>query len=240
MNDTKRYYWLKLKRDFFKRHDVKLIKAQNNGEKYVLFYLTLLAESLDHDGRLRFSDTVPYDEKMLSVITETDIDIVRTAVKMFCELDMMCLLEDGTYYMQKVTEMTGSETSFAEKKRIYRRSKELQIEDKSETKKDIVRQEKEYRVRDRIRNNNKEKFTIPSLEDVSEYCSGRGNRVDPSKFVDHYQSNGWMVGKNKMKDWRAAVRTWERNAFESSPKKVEDLPEAPPEVLARLNGQTHA
>lgn len=56
------------------------------------------------------------------------------------------------------------------------------------------------------------KFTPPSVEEVREYCSERGNNVDPDKFVDFYDSKGWMVGKNKMKDWRAAVRTWERTA----------------------------
>lgn len=53
------------------------------------------------------------------------------------------------------------------------------------------------------------KFTPPTIEDVSEYCTERGNEVDPQKFIDFYESKGWMVGKNKMKDWKAAVRTWE-------------------------------
>ena len=56
------------------------------------------------------------------------------------------------------------------------------------------------------------KFTPPSIEEVRGYCLERGNNVDPEKFLDFYESKGWMVGKNKMKDWRAAVRTWERTA----------------------------
>lgn len=54
------------------------------------------------------------------------------------------------------------------------------------------------------------RFTPPTVEEVSEYCWERGNGVDPQRFVDYYTSNGWMVGKNKMKDWKAAVRTWEQ------------------------------
>lgn len=54
------------------------------------------------------------------------------------------------------------------------------------------------------------RFTPPTVEEVSEYCWDRGNAVDPQRFVDYYTSNGWMVGKNKMKDWKAAVRTWEQ------------------------------
>lgn len=54
------------------------------------------------------------------------------------------------------------------------------------------------------------RFAPPTVDEVREYCLERGNHVDPQRFVDYYTSNGWMVGKNKMKDWKAAVRTWER------------------------------
>lgn len=56
------------------------------------------------------------------------------------------------------------------------------------------------------------KFQKPSLEEVSQYTKQRGGLVDPQAFIDHYESNGWLVGKAKMKDWKAAIRTWERNA----------------------------
>jgi len=49
------------------------------------------------------------------------------------------------------------------------------------------------------------------LEEVAAYCRERKNQVDPQRFVDYYTSNGWRVGRNPMKDWKAAVRTWERN-----------------------------
>ena len=54
------------------------------------------------------------------------------------------------------------------------------------------------------------RFSPPSFDDVKSYCQERGNGVDPQAFVDWYTSNGWKVGKNPMKDWKAAVRTWER------------------------------
>lgn len=54
------------------------------------------------------------------------------------------------------------------------------------------------------------RFTPPSLEEVEDYCRERDNGIDAQHFLDYYESNGWRVGKNPMKDWRAAVRTWER------------------------------
>lgn len=61
------------------------------------------------------------------------------------------------------------------------------------------------------RREQKKKFTPPTLQDVSAYCLSRKNGVNPQKFLDHYQANGWMRGKNKIKDWKACVRTWEGN-----------------------------
>lgn len=54
------------------------------------------------------------------------------------------------------------------------------------------------------------RFKAPTLEEVKAYCTERGNHVDPQRFINYYQANGWKVGKNGMKNWRAAVRTWER------------------------------
>ena len=56
------------------------------------------------------------------------------------------------------------------------------------------------------------RFTPPTLEEVQAYCVERKNDVDAERFIDYYTSNGWMVGKNKIKDWKAAVRTWEKSS----------------------------
>lgn len=85
----------------------------------------------------------------------------------------------------------------------------------SKVKESIVNEKKEYiRKGDKSPNPKKRKnFTPPLIEEIKMYCIERGNKVDPQKWFDHYTSNGWMVGKNKMKDWMAAVRTWENNSF---------------------------
>ena len=85
----KKYYWLRLQKDFFKRHDIRIIEAMPNGKDYILFYLKLLVESVSHEGELRFSETIPYNDEMLATITDTNIDIVRIAMKVFTELKMI-------------------------------------------------------------------------------------------------------------------------------------------------------
>jgi hypothetical protein len=68
------------------------------------------------------------------------------------------------------------------------------------------------------------RFVKPTIEDIFNYCSERENNVDIRRFFDYYESNGWKVGKNPMKDWKASVRTWEKNTTQqqkvSQPKQV--------------------
>ena len=206
----KKYYWLKLKRDFFKRHDIQIIEAMPNGKDYVLFYLKLLCESVDHEGYLRFSENIPYNEDMLATITHTNIDIVRSAVKIFSELELMEVLDDDTLYMREVEKMLGSETAWAEKKRIYRakrlanKDNVLAMSDKSKSIEIEKEKDKELEIESRGK-----RFKPPTLQEVKAYCIERNNDIDPERFIDFYESKGWMVGKNKMKDWKAAVRSWE-------------------------------
>ena len=155
MAENKKYYWLKLKRDFFKRHDIRIIEEMPNGKDYILFYLKLLLESIDHEGSLRFSDTIPYNEQMLSVVTNTNIDIVRSAMKLFIELNMMSVFDDQTIYMTEVDKLIGSETEWARKKRLQRAKEdnvpqlsskcptEIEIEIEKETEEEIEK-EKEF------------------------------------------------------------------------------------------------
>ena len=233
MAEQKKYYWLKLKRDFFKRHDIRIIEEMPNGKDYILFYLKMLLESIDHEGELRFSETIPYNEQMLSVITNTNIDIVKSAMKIFIELNMIEILDDSTIYMAEVLKLTGSETATAGRMRKSRERKkalpkcnnvtnecdnvtkcytEIEKELEKEKELDLDKSDKPTRTR----------FIPPTLEDVQAYCKERNNNVDAERFINYYTSNGWKVGKNKMKDWKSAVRTWEKNNYSTSNNKNND------------------
>lgn len=75
-------------------------------------------------------------------------------------------------------------------------------------------------VKEKPERENRTRFIPPTLEQVTSYCSERKNNVDPQRFIDFYESKGWMVGKNKMKDWQAAVRTWEQRDNEPHKSKA--------------------
>ena len=222
-----KYYWLKLKRDFFKRHDIRIIESMPNGKDYILFYLKLLCESVDHEGNLRFSEQIPYNEDMLATITNTNVDVVRSAIKVFTELQMMEILDDGTVYMTEVQKMIGShaDNDNANRQRRFReRKKELALQEcyasvtkNNESKSIEIEKEKDIENRGKAK-----RFTPPSLEDVRSYCQERKNNVDAERFISYYESVGWKVGKNPMKDWKACVRTWEQRDKQTAQEKKKD------------------
>lgn len=74
-------------------------------------------------------------------------------------------------------------------------------------------------VNGEVQKGKRQRFTPPTRSQVKDYCLERNNRVDPDRFYDYYESNGWRVGKNAMKDWKAAVRTWETNNKDSPPQR---------------------
>lgn len=73
-----------------------------------------------------------------------------------------------------------------------------------------------------VRGEKARRFIPPSVEEVEQYCIERNNNIDAQSFIDFYESKGWMIGKNKMKDWKAAVRTWERSRKQENKENVFD------------------
>ena len=99
----------------------------------------------------------------------------------------------------------------------------------------------EYKNDNNIKENNnsnellqKKVFVAPSVDEVAAYCRERGNGIDAERFVSYYESIGWVVGKTKMKDWKAAVRTWERK--ESCATPTQEQPANTPKIEYDRNG----
>jgi predicted phage replisome organizer len=125
-------YWIKIEKDFLKSSHIKVIKSMPNGKDYIIFYLALMLESTTTAGHLRFNEIVPYNEEMLSAITDINIDIVRSAVVVFEKLGLIQFLADGTIFLPDVPKRIGKESESAERVRLYReglQQKALQCND---------------------------------------------------------------------------------------------------------------
>jgi uncharacterized protein YdaU (DUF1376 family) len=117
-------------------------------------------------------------------------------------------LQDGRFYSRRMQEEKRRSEKARNSANERWKQKQCRL---SESKPES---EPESERRNAIRITKTLQFVPPTLEEVQAYCLERGNQVDPEKFFYHYSANGWRVGRNPMKDWKAAVRTWERNGVD--------------------------
>ena len=124
----KQLYFFKLQADYFKRNEVRILEKMENGKEYSLFYLKIMIESLATNGYLRLSEEIPYNESMLAAITDTNVDIVRGALKACNALGLLEILEDATIYFRDVELLTGSvaDNPNAERQRRFKARKKAE------------------------------------------------------------------------------------------------------------------
>lgn len=316
---NKRYYWLKLKNDFFEGDEINWLEEQENGAVYILFYLKLCLRSLRSDGVLMRrvgKMEIPYDTKKLADITGTPLPAAETAMALLTSAGLVEVQENGALFMPQMEDMTGSETERAAIMRKYRTPKtekenhsedsdreievqssnhnvitmlpepnhnvitslpetdhivdteiekelelesELESETEPEKESDADTESLLYPERDGApetrtttaaqagkgnfsgkRLDKAAQWVKPEPEEIAAYCAERQNGIDPEQFYDYYEANGWRMGQNPMRSWKAAVRTWERkkagssgeNTPESAPTTKPVAPETPSSVYA--------
>lgn len=228
MSDNKKYYYLRLKDNFFDSDELKILESMKDGYLYSNILLKLYLRSLKNDGKLVVNERIPYSADMLASVTGHQVGTIKQALSVFKDLGLIDVLDNGAIYMLDIQNFIGKGSSEADRKREYRQRIETdrtnvqtnlrQISDKStpeieiELEKDIEI-EKEIHSSAKSTTTKRKRFEKPTLSQITQYCLERNNNVNAEQFYDYYESNGWKVGKNAMKDWKACVRTWERNEY---------------------------
>nr|DAS53580.1 MAG TPA: DnaD like replication protein [Caudoviricetes sp.] len=233
MSDNKKYYYLRLKDNFFDSDELKILESMKDGYLYSNILLKLYLRSLKNDGKLVVNDRIPYNAEMLASVTGHQIGTVKQALSIFKDLGLIDVLENGAIYMLDIQNFIGRGSSEADRKREYRQRIESdrtnvltnvrQISDKTPPEIEIeIELEKDIEIEKdssaKSTTTKRKRFEKPTLSQIEQYCIERNNTVNAEQFFDYYESNGWKVGKNSMKDWKAAVRTWERNRYDQSVK----------------------
>lgn len=213
-----RYYWLKFKEDFFDSKRIKKLRQMAGGDTYLVIYLKMQLKSLKTGGVLEFTGVENEFADELALDLDERPDDVRVTLLYLLQYGL-CECSDNVHYVLPwVSENTGSEGDSAKRMRELRGRKSLCDAQVTQ----VLRSgdvEKEKEKDTDIEKDKKGRFTPPSVEDVRAYCLERNNNVDPQTFVDFYTSKDWMIGKNKMRDWKAAVRTWEKTQSERNAKR---------------------
>jgi len=219
MAEGKRYFWLKLYDDFFDSLRIKKLRKMAGGDTYTIIYLKMQLKAIHTDGVLTFTGVEQDFVDELALDLNEEPDNVRITLAYLASCGLLETEDNVNFFLPFAAACTGSETASAQRVRDFRekqkalqcntpvtkvkRTCNVEIEKEKETETDI---EKEYK---------RKRFSPPTVEEVKAYCLERGNGVNAERFCDYYTANGWKVGKNPMKDWKAAVRTWERDTKKS-------------------------
>lgn len=253
---ARRYFWLKLREDFFRDKTMKKMRRIAGGDTYVIIYLKMMLMSIQTDGELYFEGIENDFADELALALDEDEENVRVAIGFLMRSGKLVKKSESIYFMPEANEAIGSESGSAERVRKFR-EKQHQQQLQGETIQAISCEEKNpetlqcntevtpCNVTCNVEKSREEKsrvdkresigtqpdkpadslppkakrFVKPALEEIRAYCQSRQNGVDAERFYDYYESNGWRVGKSPMKDWKAAVRTWERNEWNHGGEK---------------------
>ena len=221
---AKRYFWLKLYDDFFTSKRIKKLRSIAGGDTYTIIYLKMQLKALKTDGYLYFDGVMQDFAEELALDIDEKPEDVQITINYLLSVGLIECNETGEeFYLTYMDNVIGSETASAQRVRDFRQrqkeAKALQCNTDVTQMKRLCNAEKEIEKEieieieidiDKESKKTAKRFLPPSVEEVQAYCKERGNNVDANAFVDFYESKGWMVGKSKMKDWKACVRTWEQ------------------------------
>lgn len=120
MADNKRYYYIKLKDDFFDNDAMKILESMPDGYVYSNILLKLYLKSLKHEGKLMYNERIPYNSQILATVIGHQVGTVEKAIEVFKNLELVEVLDDGAIYMLDIQNFIGSSSTEADRKREYR------------------------------------------------------------------------------------------------------------------------
>ncbi|MGJ8754116.1 phage replisome organizer N-terminal domain-containing protein [Clostridium botulinum] len=126
MSDNKKYYYLRIKENFYDTEDIKILQSMDNGYLYSDILMKLYLKSLKNEGRLMFKEHIPYNPKMVATVTGHNIAIVEKAIKLFIELGLIEILDNGAIYMLDIQNFIGKSSTEGDRKRAYRKTIEME------------------------------------------------------------------------------------------------------------------
>ena len=204
------------------------------GDTYLIIYLKLQLKAIKSDGILKFDHLESTIAEELALDIDENVDNVKVTLSYLVSCGLAETNDEASYlFIPYAVENVGSEGSSAQRMREARERKKLlpaeesvtlfaqsakkcanrygEIEIEKEIDKKKVKKEKPQR-----------EIIPPEKEWVEKYCRERGNHVDVDKWYDFYESKGWKVGKDRMRNWQASIRTWERNDKGSGTTEPDD------------------
>lgn len=238
-----RYFWLRLKEDFFSSKRIKKLKSYEKGDTYIIIYLKMQLSCIRKDGVLRYTGVEDDFAEEIALDIDEDPEDVRFVIKFLLDRGLAESVTESAMFLPYAVENTGSESTSAQRVRNYReKAKTLQcnaaplhcntsetqvkrtcnVEIEKEIDKEIeLERESSARARVRAGDEQPEKdgFVPPTLEEVTAYCKERKSSVDPKRFYDFFNAGHWIDSRGSpVKNWKQKLISWERDEKDKGKK----------------------
>ncbi len=225
MSEGKRYYWLKLKDDFFQSKRIKKLRNMAGGDTYTIIYLKMQLLALHTDGVLTWSGLEDNFAQELALDLDEKPEDVEVTLMYLLNVGLAETTDNVSFFLPWVLENTGSETAGTQRVRDFRARQKLMNmtvavaplqcnADVTQVKRiGNVESESEKEIEKEIES---ESDKIPTLQQVKDYASEIGSIVDPERFYQFYSEKRWKTGTEPINDWKAIFRKWSES---ERPKK---------------------
>ena len=231
--------WIKLTTNIFENRKIRQIECLPDGDAIIVIWVKLLclAGNINDSGLVYLTKEIPYTEQTLATQFNRPLPTIQLALKTFEQFGMLEVIDNVLHIsnwekyqsVDRLSELREynrlAQQKSRAKKKLLRGVNDLSMTSQLCQGTDIDIEEDKNRLEEDI-NTSEEKpkrkrFVPPTLEEVKDYCFERNNNVDAERFIDYYTSNGWKVGKNPMKDWKSAVRTWEKSGYNNKSNQTQ-------------------
>lgn len=209
--------WIKIATDIFDDEKILLIEQLPEADSLIVIWFKLLsmAGKTNNNGVFMLTDRIAYTEEMLAAIFRRPINTVRLALDTFEKFGMIVRVENVLTIPNWVNYQNADklekirEQNKERQRRFKERHSGVLIEDNTE---EIEDTEENIELKEEKKSN--KRFVKPTIEELKEYCKEKGyTNVNPEKFYNYYESNGWKVGKNKMVSWKHTLANWNSSDF---------------------------
>lgn len=248
MSEPKRYFWLKLHKDFFQRKEIKRLRKIAGGDTYTIIYLKMLLRSIMSDGKLYFDGLEDDFASELALDLDEKEENVQITIQYLLKSGLLEMCSDEEYYLPDTKDSTGCETAAASRMRRCRAKKD-KLERNNVTPMlqsgygDIEKEKEKELEKDKEIDNKcastkqkRKRFVKPTISDIEQYCSEKNISINAQQFIDYYESNGWKVGRNSMKDWQATVRRWASNNYGKKKSSKDNAINVVNNLMSKLGG----
>ncbi len=219
--------WIKLAVDILDDAKIKIIRSHPDGNSIVVLWIGLLCLAMKsaRPGIIEISDGIPYTIDDLSSAFNIEKKTVELGLALFAKYRMIDLFDGNTIEVINFAKHQSLER--IEEKRALNRARVKEFREKQKSNALLMHTTCDVTLTDKNKKENKNKnkkerenrgiFQIPTLQEISDYCLERKNKINAQYFLDYQTARDWKLkGGQKIKDWKAVIRTWEKNDFDKA------------------------